>query len=73
MTRSAQSPFAAGLSAREVEVLRLVVAGRTNREITHHLVLSEQTVPVHIRHILSKTNCTNRAAATAFALRHGLA
>jgi DNA-binding CsgD family transcriptional regulator len=63
----------AGLSPREVEVLRLVVDGRTNREIAHHLVLSERTVPVHVRNILTKTNSTNRAAAAAFALRHGLA
>jgi DNA-binding CsgD family transcriptional regulator len=66
-------PFPAGLSAREIEVLRLVAEGRTNRQIARHLVLSERTVPVHVRNILTKTNSANRAAATAFALRHGLA
>jgi DNA-binding CsgD family transcriptional regulator len=65
--------FPAGLSAREIEVLRLVAEGRTNRQIARHLVLSERTVPVHVRNILTKTNSANRAAATAFALRHGLA
>jgi DNA-binding NarL/FixJ family response regulator len=65
--------YPAGLSAREIEVLRLVAEGQTNRQIAHHLVLSERTVPVHVRNILTKTNSANRAAATAFALRHGLA
>jgi DNA-binding NarL/FixJ family response regulator len=65
--------FPAGLSAREVEVLRLVADGHTNREIARHLVLSERTVPVHVRNILTKTNSANRAAAAAFALRNGLA
>jgi DNA-binding CsgD family transcriptional regulator len=67
------SRLPAGLSVREVEVLRLVAAGQTNREIAHRLVLSERTVPVHVRNILTKTNSSNRAAATAFALRNGLA
>jgi ATP/maltotriose-dependent transcriptional regulator MalT len=71
---SADGPrYPAGLSAREVEVLRLVADGHTNREIAHHLVLSERTVPVHVRNILTKTNSANRAAAAAFALRNGLA
>jgi DNA-binding NarL/FixJ family response regulator len=63
----------ARLSRRELEVLRLIAAGQTNREIASRLVLSEQTVPVHVRHILSKTNTANRAAAAVFAYRHGLA
>ena len=71
---SSENPrLPAGLSAREVEVLKLVAAGQTNREIDQRLVLSERTVPVHVRNILMKTNSSNRAAATAFALRHGLA
>ena len=65
--------YPAGLSAREVEVLRLVAAGQTNREIADALFLSEHTVRVHVRNILTKTDTDNRAAATAFALRHGLA
>jgi DNA-binding CsgD family transcriptional regulator len=69
----ARPAFPAGLSAREVEVLRLVAAGQTNREIADALFLSEHTVRVHVRNILTKTQSDNRAAATAFALRHGLA
>jgi DNA-binding CsgD family transcriptional regulator len=69
----AAARYPAGLSAREVEVLRLVVAGRTNREIADLLSLSERTVNNHVAHILAKTNTENRAAAAAFALRQGLA
>jgi DNA-binding CsgD family transcriptional regulator len=65
--------YPAGLSAREVEVLRLVAAGRTNREIAGALSLSEHTVRVHVRTILTKTHTANRAGATAFAFQHGLA
>jgi DNA-binding CsgD family transcriptional regulator len=65
--------YPAGLSAREVEVLRLLAAGKSNREIADALFLSEHTVRVHDTHILTKTGTENRAAATAFALRHGLA
>jgi DNA-binding CsgD family transcriptional regulator len=63
----------AGLSRREVEVLRLVAAGRSNREIAQELYLSESTVANHITSIFNKTACDNRAAATAFAVRNGLA
>jgi DNA-binding CsgD family transcriptional regulator/pimeloyl-ACP methyl ester carboxylesterase len=61
------------LTAREIEVLRLVVQGKTNREIAEALVISEFTVVNHISHIFNKTGAENRAAATAYALRHGLA
>jgi DNA-binding NarL/FixJ family response regulator len=61
------------LSNRELEVLRLIADGQTNREIASSLMLSERTVPVHVRNILAKTNTANRAAAAAFALRNGLA
>jgi predicted ATPase/DNA-binding CsgD family transcriptional regulator/Tfp pilus assembly protein PilF len=62
----------AGLSAREVEVLRLLAAGKSNREIADILFLSEHTVRVHVRHIFQKTGTDNRAAATAFAYQHNL-
>lgn len=65
--------YPAGLSPREVEVLRLMAAGRTNGEIAALLFLSERTVHAHVRHILTKTDAENRAAATAFAVRNGLA
>jgi ATP/maltotriose-dependent transcriptional regulator MalT len=66
-------PLPAGLTTREVEVLRLIVAGKSNRQIAEALVLSQRTVANHLAHILNKTGTDNRAAATAFAIRHGLA
>jgi len=63
----------AGLSQREAEVLRLVAQGLSNREIAEALVISERTVANHLASIFNKTLVDNRAAATAFALRHGLA
>ena len=63
----------AGLSEREVEVLRLIVAGKSNRQIADELILSERTVANHLAHIFNKTGTDNRAAAAAFAIRHGLA
>ena len=61
-----------GLSARELEVLRLVAAGRTNREIAATLVLSEHTVARHVQNIFAKLRVSSRTAATAFAFEHGL-
>jgi DNA-binding CsgD family transcriptional regulator len=71
--RDAAPASPAGLSAREVEVLRLVAAGRTNRDIADALFLSEHTVRVHVRNILTKTDTDNRTAAAAFARQHRLA
>jgi len=65
--------YPAGLSQREVEVLRLVAAGRGNREIAGRLFVSHNTVANHVRSILTKTNTANRTEAAAFALKHGLA
>lgn len=62
----------AGLSDRELEVLRLVATGLTNRQVADALVLSERTVVNHVTHIFQKLDVDNRAAATAFAVRHGL-
>jgi DNA-binding CsgD family transcriptional regulator len=62
----------AGLSRREIEVLVLVAKGRTSREIADELSISEKTVTNHLTHIFTKANLENRAAAAAFALRHGL-
>jgi DNA-binding NarL/FixJ family response regulator len=61
-----------GLTARELEVLRLVAAGRTNRAIAAKLVLSERTVDRHVSNILAKLRVSSRAAATAYAYEHGL-
>lgn len=63
----------AGLTAREQEVLRLVAQGKTNREIAAALVISERTAINHLSHIFAKIGVENRAGATAFALRHGIA
>ncbi|MEZ4718061.1 MAG: response regulator transcription factor [Caldilineaceae bacterium] len=62
----------AGLSRRELEVLRLVAAGCTDRQIGEQLHITERTVNSHVANILGKTNCQNRAAASAFAVQHGL-
>jgi DNA-binding CsgD family transcriptional regulator len=62
----------AGLSAREVEVLRLVAAGRTNGEIAERLFISRKTAGVHVTHILDKLDVTNRVEAAMVAARLGL-
>jgi DNA-binding NarL/FixJ family response regulator len=61
------------LTPRELEVLRLVAAGRSNLEIAQTLFLSERTVENHVRHILAKLDLPSRIAAAAYAIRHGLA
>ncbi|HKY24230.1 MAG TPA: helix-turn-helix transcriptional regulator, partial [Gaiella sp.] len=61
-----------GLSRRELEVLRLVAAGKTNREIAASLVISEHTVARHLQNIFAKLDVSSRAAATAFAFEHDL-
>jgi DNA-binding NarL/FixJ family response regulator len=62
----------AGLSRREVEVLRLVSVGRTNREIARALFLSPRTVDMHVRNILTKLDCRSRTEATHRAVGLGL-
>jgi DNA-binding NarL/FixJ family response regulator len=59
-----------GLTSREVEVLRLVAGGRTNREIAAALYISEKTVARHISNIFTKLEVSSRSAATAFAYEH---
>ncbi|MDA1280758.1 MAG: LuxR C-terminal-related transcriptional regulator [Chloroflexi bacterium] len=66
-------PYPAGLTRREVEVLRLLAAGRSNREIGDELVITHNTVITHVRHILEKTDSANRSEAGAFAHRYELA
>ena len=61
-----------GLSQRELEVLRLVAQGKTNRAIATELVVSEKTVASHVSHIFTKLAVTSRSAATAYAYDNGL-
>ncbi len=67
-----KAPNLAGLSRREVEVLRLVAQGLSNQKIAAQLVLSEHTVHRHVTNILRKLNLPSRTAAAAHAFRHGL-
>jgi HD-GYP domain-containing protein (c-di-GMP phosphodiesterase class II) len=62
----------AGLSAREVEVLRLVAPGLSHQRIAERLVISRKTASNHIEHIYAKLGVSNRAMAAVFAVRHGL-
>jgi DNA-binding CsgD family transcriptional regulator len=61
-----------GLSAREVEVLRMLAAGKTNRAIAAELGISERTVDRHVSNIFTKLDVSSRSAATAYAYEHGL-
>lgn len=62
----------AGLTAREIEVLRLAARGLSNKEIAARLVISPKTVGNHVEHIYSKIGVTSRAGAGLFAMQHGL-
>jgi predicted ATPase/DNA-binding NarL/FixJ family response regulator len=72
MITIAQRPYPAGLTAREVEVLRLVAQGLTNFKVAAQLVISPRTVNTHLGSIYRKLNTSSRAVATQFALEHGL-
>jgi DNA-binding NarL/FixJ family response regulator len=61
-----------GLTRREVEVLRLVATGATNREIADSLVISDRTVARHVSNMFAKLGVSSRAAATGFAYEHDL-
>ena len=69
---AAAAPNPDGLTDREVEVLRLLASGRTNRALAAELFISEKTVASHVSHIFAKIGVTSRAAATAFAYDHDL-
>lgn len=72
LSRKAIAKPAGGLTGREVQVLRLVAAGRTNRAIAAELFLSEKTVARHVSNIFTKLDLSTRAAATAYAYEHDL-
>jgi DNA-binding NarL/FixJ family response regulator len=71
--RTRASEESHGLTDRERQVLRLVAAGKSNREIAGELFISEHTVARHIQNIFAKVAVSSRTAATAFAFAHGLA
>ncbi len=62
----------AGLTAREVEVLRLVARGMTNRAIAQRLTIAPKTAGNHVEHIYTKIGAKTRAGASLFAMQHGL-
>jgi DNA-binding NarL/FixJ family response regulator len=64
--------FPGSLTPRELEVLRLVAAGRSDREIAAKLVISVRTVEHHVSSILTKTGVRRRSGAALYAVRHGL-
>jgi HD-GYP domain-containing protein (c-di-GMP phosphodiesterase class II) len=70
VTRRREGP--AGLTAREVDVLRLLARGMSNREIARRLVIAPKTVGNHVEHIYSKIGASTRATASLFAMQHGL-
>ena len=69
---SRKRAWPAGLTTREVEVLRLVARGLSHKEIAERLVLSPKTVSNHVERIYSKIGASNRAMAGLFTVRHGL-
>jgi DNA-binding CsgD family transcriptional regulator len=70
--RNSRSGRPHGLTRRELQVLRLVAAGETNKIIASKLSLSEKTIDRHVSNILTKLDVSSRTAATAFAFRHNL-
>jgi DNA-binding NarL/FixJ family response regulator len=68
----AESMTTHGLTPRELEVLRLVATGETNRAIAAQLVVSQKTVERHVSNILAKLQLSTRSAATAYAFKNKL-
>ena len=62
----------AGLTTREVEVLRLLARGLSNKQIAEELTISHKTAGSHVEHIYAKASVRNRAGVALFAMKHGL-
>lgn len=62
----------AGLTEREIDVLRLLARGSSNADIARELVVSRRTAEHHVQHIYGKLGVSTRAAAALFAMQHGL-
>lgn len=71
-TPEAHAQSVAGLTDREVEMLRAVASGRSNKQISAELVVTEQTVKFHLSNVYRKLGVANRAGAVRFAAEHGL-
>lgn len=69
---SGRAKLVAGLSTREVEILRLIARGRSTRQVADELVISAKTVDNHIQHVYTKINVSTRAGAALFAMEHNL-
>lgn len=69
---SLRREWPAGLTDREVDVLRVAATGLTKRQMAQHLTISEKTVGTHLEHIYGKIGCSSRAAAVLFAMEQGL-
>ena len=72
LVRQVRAPAPPALSAREVQVLRLVAAGRTNADIGKELFISEATVKTHLLRVFNKLDVADRTAAVTTAMSHGL-
>jgi HD-GYP domain-containing protein (c-di-GMP phosphodiesterase class II) len=72
LVRPARREFAAGLSEREIQVLRLIARGNSMKQMAGHLTISEKTVDNHIQHIYNKLGVSTRAGATLFAMEQNL-
>jgi len=70
---SGERPASAGLTERELEVLRLIARGLSNKLIARELVVSEKTVKTHVSNILAKLHLADRTQAALYAVREGLA
>jgi DNA-binding NarL/FixJ family response regulator len=72
VSRQARTPWPGGLSDREVEVLRLVARGVSNKGVAATLVISPRTAEHHVQHIYAKIGVSTRAGAAMFAMEQGL-